>query len=222
MKKLQKLANILFIIGIALTMLCGCQIESEKVDGQELVEKARKNLATLNSGVITVTNNSSGKVEQMLTFRYDEVGIFTYALEGEDYVQFCNGYEIYTFENGQTTKLTKSDSGYQAYTKDVRYPMTDESYLYFDRENLSDVKKDGNVYTYAYEAWAISGDNSLGDLEDFKTVYAFDDSGEMLYFDQISRYNLKGNMKEYNYRIEIKQQNAVESVEKPEIFTVSE
>lgn len=218
MKIARKFTNILFIIGFGLTALSGCQIEDEKVAGQELVENARITLSQMNSGVITVTNNLTNEVEQTLTFRYDEVGIFTYTLEGDGYTQFCNGYEIYTQENGEISKITKSDSDYQTYTADVRYPMTDEDYLYFASEKLGDVKSEGNVFTYFYEVSAITGEENLGKLEEFKTTFAFDDEGEFIYLDEISRYNQDGKITEYSYRIEIKQQNSVDSVRKPEVF----
>lgn len=222
MKTLHKLTNILLIMGIALTTLCGCQIEDEKVEGQELVEKARESLANLNSGVITVTNTLTGDVEQMLTFRYDEVGIFTYTLEGEDYVQFCNGYEIYTLENGQTTKITKSDSDYQAYTFDVRYPMTDENYLYFSSDKIIDVKSEDGTYTYSYDVSVVSGDDGLGELKSFETKYAFDGDGELLWFEEISQYSLNDEVSDYCYKIQIRNQNSVELVEKPQVFKIEQ
>lgn len=199
-------------------MLCGCQIEDEKVEGQELVENARESLAKLESGVITVTNNLTNELEQTLTFRYDEVGIFTYILEGDDYVQFCNGYEIYTDENGELSKITKSDSDYQAYTFDVRYPMTDEDYLYFASDKITDVQANGDSFVYSYDVSAVSGDDALGELVEFKTEYVFDNEGELVYFNEISQYNQNEKTTEHSYRIEIKQQNSVDSVKKPEIF----
>lgn len=222
----HKTVNILFIIGAALGCLCGCDFnEQETVLGQELVEQAREDLSQLKSGVITVTNNSTGEAEQQLVFKYDEVGILLYSLTGKEngqpYSQYCNGYKTYTLQNGELDISKKGDADYKCYTYDVRYPMTDADYLYFSPDKIafvSDIQNDdgSSVYSYTYDEKAISSDEALGELTAFAVTYAFDRDGELSYVDEISVYEKDGEKTEYSYRIEISQRNSVGKLEMPD------
>lgn len=220
MRNLHKLANILFIIAFVLTFVCGCQFSDKKLDGQTDIEKARKNLSELSSGKITVTNISTNEVEETFTFRFDEVGIMSFSIEGVDYAQFCNGYETYTLENGEFTKLTKKDNAYQSFTFDVRHPMADEDYLYLEADKViksESYNEEGKrVYTYDYEPALINADASMGKLKKFQTVYTFSENGDFISLDEISIFEKDGAENQIGYRIEISNQNSVDSIGMPE------
>lgn len=221
-KKLHKLGNILFIIGIALICLTGCG--KNMIEGQSKVEKAREDYSKLYSGVVEVWNVNTNEIEQTLTFKYDEVGILLYSLtgvsEGEIYEQYCNGYETYTFEKGELTKVSKGQKEYEAYTYDFRYPMTDVEYLYFAPDKVVSVDKSeeeyGVFYCYEYEPAFISGDDNLGELTYFSVSFYFDKNDTLTHFEECSEYEKDGVKTQYNYRIEISQRDSVGKINMPE------
>lgn len=189
------------------------------------MERAREDYARLKSGVVTVTNLGNGEVEQILTFKYDEVGILLYSLTGETdgkpYSQYCNGYETYTLENGELRVVKKESVEYDAYTYDVRYPMTDEDYIYFSPngvESASKTEYDGGgcSYEYTYDPSVIGGEGGLGKLEGFTVRFDFDENGELEFFEEHSAYERNGEKTEYSYRIEISERNSVGKIEMPE------
>lgn len=221
-KKLQNLGNILFIIGITLICLTAC--EKNTVEGQREVEKAREEFSKLHSGVIEVWNVNTNELEQTLTFKYDEVGILLYSLtgvsEGEPYEQYCNGYETYTFENGEVKKVSKGSVDYDAYTYDFRYPMTDKEYLYFAPDKIVSVDKSeeeyGVFYCYEYEPAFVKGDDNLGELTYFSVSFYFDEKDTLTHFEEYSEYEKDGETTEYHYRMEISQRDSVGKVVMPE------
>ncbi|MBE6836930.1 MAG: hypothetical protein E7509_02880 [Ruminococcus sp.] len=206
-----------------MTCLCGCT--AEVLEGQQQVEKAKESFSKMKSGVITVTNMDNGEIEQTLTFKYDEVGILLYSLtgvsKGEIYEKYCNGYEIYTFENNEFSKLTKADWEYEAYTYDYRYPMTDEDYLFFSPDkvisvSVSDNDKGGKSYSYEYEPSAISGEAELGALVGFTVSFNFDENDVLDYLEELSVYEKDGNKTSYNYKITITERDSVGKIQMPE------
>lgn len=222
-KNFHILSNILFIIGVALILLTGCG--GEKLEGQKKVEKAREDFSKLHSGVVTVTNLTTGEVEQTLTFKYDEVGILLYSLtgttDGKPYEQYCNGYELYTFENDSLDVVKKQETTYQTYTYDVRYPMTDDDYLYFEAGKITSVSSveldDGSSsYVYNYEPSAITADENLGELKSFMMTFYFDKNDKLTHFDEFSTYQKNGAETSYEYRMEISDRDSVEKIQMPE------
>lgn len=222
-KNYQKLSNILFIIGFSLICLCGCS--GEQLPGEEKVEKAREDFSKLHSGVITVTNIDTGEVEQTLTFKYDEVGILLYSLtgvsEGKSYEQFCNGYETYTFDGKELTKVSKGERDYEAYTYDYRYPMTDREYLYFSPGKITSttvVEEDNGAsnYTYDYKPSAVKGEDALGTLKSFSVKFSFDENDMLESFEEYSTYEKNGGETLYGYRITVSQRDSVGKLEMPE------
>ncbi len=222
-KKLQKLGNILFIIGTTLICLTACG--KNTIPGEAEVQKAREEFSQLHSGVIEVVNVNTNEIEQTLTFKYDEVGILLYSLtgtsEGEPYEQYCNGYETFTFENGEVRKVSKGNVNYDAYTYDFRYPMTDKDYLYFSPDKVVSVKKteeDGVVscYSYEYEPSVISGDDNLGELKCFMVSFYFDEDEELTHFEEYSEYEKDGVTTDYHYRMIISQKDTVGKITMPE------
>lgn len=204
-------------------MLTGCG--GEKLEGQEKVEKAREDFSKLYSGVVTVTNVVTGEVEQTLTFKYDEVGILLYSLtgitDGKPYEQYCNGYELYTFENDKLSLVKKQETAYQAFTYDVRYPMTDDDYLYFSPDKVKAVEKthedNGEIcYSYDYEPTAVSADVKLGELKSFKVKFCFDENDILTHFEEISVYENNSNKTTYHYRMGISKRDNVGKIEMPE------
>lgn len=221
------MAFILFIIGFALAFMTGCLENKELVEGQKLVDAVRKEFSELESGVITVTNNNTGEIEQQMTFKYDELGILLYSLTGEEnggeYAQYCNGYETYTLQSGIVTKVAKGDTDYDSYTYDIRHPMTDEDYLYFDAGKVCESRVDnldggGKKIYYKYGAELISGEESLGKLQSFETVFWLDEKGKLSKLEEISVYEKDGKETTYSYRIEISLENSVGKLEKPQII----
>lgn len=221
-KKLQNLGNILFIIGITLICLTAC--EKNTVEGQSEVEKAREDFSKLHSGVVEVWNVNTNEIEQTLTFKYDEVGILLYSLtgvsEGEPYEQYCNGYETYTFENGEVTKVSKGNVNYDAYTYDFRYPMTDDEYLYFVPAKVVSANKsedeNGVCYSYEYEPSVINGEDNLGELTYFSVNFYFDENDTLTHFEECSEYQKDGETTQYHYKMVISQRDSVGKVAMPE------
>lgn len=220
---LHKFTIILLIIGISLASLSGCG--KAPVEGEEEIIQAREKFASLKSGVITVTDQDTGKEEQSFVFRYDEVGVLSYCLSGEtggeEYCEYSNGYETYRLENGEYSFCRKGDSEFQLFTSDVRHPMTDEDYIFFDRAAAESSERSetdgGESFTVNYRPAMISGDETLGKLTAFTVVYDFF-GGELTGMTQKSAYEKDGTTTEYNYKVTISRRDSVNAVEMPEVI----
>lgn len=221
MKIFKKAVSILLIIGSALTGLSACQ--AERLTGEELVLKARKDFSQLKSGVITVTN-AEGMVEQTFSFKYDEVGILSYSCvgetNGEKYFQYSNGYETYTIENGSYSFVKKGEKDFDCYTYDVRHPQTDEDYFYFDSGKVSAVtwfEENGEKsYCYIYDEKLIASENENGKLTDFSVTYVFDDNDELKYVEEFPSFEKDGTETDYCYRITVTERDSLGKVNMPE------
>lgn len=221
-KHTHKRVLALILLIVSSLALSACQ--QEKVLGQELIEQAKEDFESLDSGKITVTNLETNTIEQELEFKYDEVGLLIYAIQGESiddkYCQYNNGYQFYTINKDEYKLIKKGDREFQAYTKDVKYPQLSARYLYFDETKISETTtsqtETTDVFEYDYIASQISGENALGQLESFKVVYTFNKDGEMMHFDEISIYKNNGKNDEYHYRIEITEKNSITKVEIPQ------
>lgn len=221
MKAFKKAVSILLIIGSALAGLSACR--SERLTGEELVLKAKKDFSELKSGVITVTN-AEGEVEQTFSFKYDEVGILSYSCvgetDGEAYFQYSNGYETYTVENGSYSLVKKGGTDFDCYTYDVRHPQTDEDYFYFDSGKATGVswsEENGEKsFCYVFDERLVGSDGENGKLTGFSVTYVFDDSDGLKYVEEFSSFEKDGEETDHSYRITVTERDSLGKVRMPD------
>lgn len=207
---------------IILLCLSACGV-SREVAGEDYILAAREAYTSLDSARVDVINDDTGISEQMFIFKYDETGMMTYSYLGQSagtYIaQFNNGYEEFTEENGAVTYKTTTDPGFNAYSREIKYPYADEGLILFLKKAVSDEQSYIAQNDTAIEVCHVYDIEKLGDSKPdesiigFTVKYFFDGEGNLLYFKEISRMALpEGGEKTYSYTIYITERNEVDSV----------
>ena len=221
MKKYLSLACLALAVMTALGSFCGC-LDRAEVPGEEYILAARKAYVGLDSARVDVVNDLTGEAEQIFIYKYDEVGMMTYSYLGvsqTDYIaQYNNGYEQFTEENGVVTVTDSTQLGFNAYSRDVPYPMADEGLILFIK---AAVMEEGSYIAandmameicHQYDITKIDGALYPEGLKGFTVKYYFDGEGNLLYLREISVIEENGSTSEHSYTIYITERNEVESV----------
>lgn len=216
---MKRIIAVILIAAAAAVTFCSCFAEKD-VEGGELIKNARKAYAELNSARVVMTNTATGDIEQEFTFKYDEKNILVYSYRGKseknEYAQFNNGVEMFTFENGQLTHILKGDKGYQLYVRGATHPQADEGLILYSPSAVSDAKvTEENGVTHirhVYNVEKINAQSESGKVTGFSADYYFK-GDELQYFVETTDTEEDGNKKTYAYRVDITEKNSVQTVE---------
>ncbi|MCD7773024.1 MAG: hypothetical protein LUH08_03100 [Ruminococcus sp.] len=211
------------ILGIAAAVLSlsACSVtEGDPLDGEELVEATREQYESYDSARVVITNEDTDEVEQEFVFMYDEKDSLTYLYTGgyeeESYIQYNNGFECFTEQNGEYTFTQYGDNDFEAYNRDSLHPQASGDYLPYERSAIETVEKteqDGEVvYSYTYSPDSFDSDDGV---VEFTAVYHFDENNELLYFEELSVVDTDGEESSHSYKVEITDINAVEEIDNP-------
>ncbi len=201
-------------------MLCSCMGSVKDAEGGELIKKARSAYKELNSARVLMTNTDSGEVEQEFTFKYDEKDILTFSYKGKseknEYAQYNNGAELFTYENGELSYIQRGEEGFVLYTRDTTHPQADEGLILYSPQAITEAKvteENGVTHiSHKYDADKIGARSESGTVTGFSADYWF--SGEeLLYFVETTDTEENGETKHYSYKVEITEKNAVDRVE---------
>ncbi|MCC3350390.1 hypothetical protein [Ruminococcus albus] len=103
------------------------------------------------------------------------------------------------------------------YTRKLPHPQADAGLLIYSPENITEAKEetvDGGIkVTHVYDAEKIGAQVEEGSVKGFRAEYMFDNDGKLKYFDEITDAENNGSAVTYDYRVEITQQNSVDTVE---------
>lgn len=219
MKKFKILFCALCVMTLSV-LFSACIFESEPIDGEELVYAARDKYESYDSAKVLITNEDTDEVEQTFVFKYDEKDSLTYLYVGgyekESYIQYNNGFECFTEQNGEYTFSQHGDDGFEAYTRDSKHPQASGAYLPFDKGAIEGTTKseENGETVYSYEYDPASFDSDAG-VNEFSVVYHFDADGNLLYFEEISVVETDGEESSHSYKIEITEINKVENIDNP-------
>lgn len=216
---MKRIFTVILIAVIAAVTLCSC-LGSKDVEGGELIRKARTDYAELGSAKVIMTNTATGEIEQEFTFKYDEKNILIYSYKGKseknEYAQFNNGVEMFTFENGKLTHTLKGEKGYQLYVRGATHPQADEGLILYSPDAVSDaaVTEENGVthIRHIYNVDKINAQSESGKVTGFSADYYFKGE-ELQYFVETTETEEDGNKKTYAYRVDITEKNSVASVE---------
>ena len=219
MKKFKILLCTLCVMVLSV-LFSACIFESEPIDGEELVFAARDKYESYDSAKVLITNEDTDEVEQTFVFKYDEKDSLTYLYEGgyedENYIQYNNGFECFTEQNGEYTFSQHGDDEFEAYNRDSKHPQASGAYFPFDKGAIEEaVKSEENgetVYTYVYDPNSFDSDAGVSE---FSVVYHFDHDGNLLYFEEMSVVEADGEKSDHAYKIEITEINKVDEIENP-------
>jgi len=216
---MKRIVSVIFLAAAAAVMLCSC-FGAKDVEGGDLIKKARTAYAELNSAKVIMTNTASGEIEQEFTFKYDEKNILVYSYKGKseknEYAQFNNGVEMFTYENGNLTHILKGDKNYQLYVKGATHPQADEGLILYSPDAVSEANvTDENGVTHirhVYNVDKINAQSESGKVTGFSADYYFKGE-ELQYFVETTETEEDGQKKTYAYRVDITEKNAVQTVE---------
>lgn len=200
-------------------ILTSCSL-NPRVDGDELIKKAREEYKALDSAKVIMTNTETGEIEQTFTFKYDEKDILMYSYEGKsedsEYAQFNNGAESFSYENGEYSHVQKGDKNFNLYTRDASHPQADEGLILFVPAAVTSAEvteEDGVTHiVHIYDAEKIGADAESGEVTGFSAEYFFRGE-ELLYFIETTEAKENGDNKRYSYKVEITEKNSVDKVE---------
>lgn len=215
-----KLTLCVLCVMILPTLLTACIFNGDPLDGEELVQAARETYESYDSAKVLIINEDTDKVEQTFIFKYDEKDSLTYLYTGgyekNSYIQYNNGFECFTEQNGEYSFSQRGDDVFEAYTRDSKHPQASGAYLSFDRGAIKEVSKSEEegetVYTYIYDPESFDSDSGV---KEFSAVYHFDSDGNLLYFEEISVVDIDGKESSHSYKIEITDINEVEEIDNP-------
>ncbi|MBQ8966826.1 hypothetical protein [Ruminococcus sp.] len=212
----------IFAAGLAVLMLglAGCGKAEDKAGGA-LIKQAREEYASLDSARVVMTDMNTGEEAQSFTFKYDEKDtlIFSYygKSENNEYAQYNNGLECFTYENGEVSHTTKGDTDFVRYTRKMPHPQAAEGLLIYSPENITEAKEEtvpeGIKVTHVYDVQKIGAKVEEGTVTGFRAEYLFDGDGKLMYFDEITEAENNGSENTYDYRVEITEENGVSLVE---------
>ncbi len=218
---MRKFKNIIsFLVVFCAVIFSSCGEVNPKVDGDDLIYQARKDYAALDSAKVVMTNIDTDEVEQTFTFKYDEKDVLMFSYEGKsensEYAQYNNGLENITYENGEYSYLQKGDDGFNLFTRDMTHAQADEGLILFVPKAVkkAEVTKDGNStkIVHDYDVSEISATAENGEVVGFSVTYYFE-ADKLLYFTEDTKVDENGEQKNYDYKIEITQQNSVLKIE---------
>lgn len=209
--------RLIILISSAVVMLSSCGLQPS-VEGDDLINNAREEYRNLDSAKVIMTNVDTNEVEQTFAFKYDEKDILTFSYEGKNgediYAQYNNGMESFTYEKGEYTYKQKGEDGFAAYTRDVTHPQAGEGLIIFQPSAVkkAEVKSEGEVthIIHEYDIEKLSVDDST---TAFSADYYFDNEDKLLYFVESSTIIIDGEKKEYKYRVDITEKNAVDKIQ---------
>ncbi len=198
-------------------LLASCGLQPS-VDGDDLINKARKEYKSLDSAKVIMTNVDTNEVEQTFVFKYDEKDILAFSYEGKNgddvYAQYNNGAESFTYEKGKYEYHQKGDEAFSAYTKDVTHPQAGEGLIIFQPsavKNAEVITENGVTHvSHEYDVEKLNVDENT---TAFSAEYFFDDKDNLLYFVESSTIITDGEEKEYKYRVDITEKNVVDKIE---------
>ena len=217
---MRRMAAAVFTAIAAVLMLCSCVGGAKDVEGGELIKKARAAYRDLNSARVLMTNTATNEVEQEFTFKYDEKDILVYSYKGKSeknqYAQYNNGAELFTYENGEETYKQKGEDGYVLYTRDTTHPQADEGLILYSPSAVTEAavtEENGLTHIHhVYDAEKIGAKSESGEVKAFSADYWFKGE-ELQYFVETTTVEDNGEKKDYSYKVEITEKNAVGKVE---------
>ncbi|MGN0601110.1 MAG: hypothetical protein ACI4I7_00210 [Oscillospiraceae bacterium] len=209
---MKRKAIFCILIGV-LMLMCSCGADP-KVDGDQLINKARTDYKNLDSAKVVITNTETNEAEQTFEFKYDEKGFLTYAYEGKNgddvYAEYNNGVESYSYENGELKHMQKGDDSFAVYSKDVTHPQADEGLILFVPKAVSEAKvSDESGVTHIHHDYNVDKLQTEEKPEEFSVDYYFDSDDNLLYFIETSVIDSQ----KHSYKVEITEKNSVDKVE---------
>lgn len=214
MKKLFLMFSVLVTV-IALTA-CGTK---QDLVGMDKIEALRAAAEVYESGCYVIRNNADGEIEQTFTFMYDTDDTQIYYCEGYDadgyYAEYSNGKELFRERNGVGEAIPSNDEGYVSYTRKQPHPYSTGQLFFYINSYVSSTEEttdgEGNtLYIYKYDTEKMNKEMGT-ELTGFATSYAFDSTGEFVYFRQ-SNSDKDGS---YSYEITTESVNGITSIENP-------
>ena len=214
----QRIAAALAAAAAAFTLAACAGVGDAK--GADLIKQARSDYKALDSARVIMTNTETGEVEQEFTFKYDEKDILMFSYKGKseknEYAQYNNGVECYTYENGELSYVHKGDKGFVLYNRAATHPQADEGLILYSPSAIteSDIEEEDGVthVSHIYDVKKIKAKAESGTVTDFRTDFYFRD-GELLYFTETTETDEDGIHRVHSYKVEITEKNAVEKVE---------
>lgn len=209
------------IIPILLLMciiLSSCQSRDPFV-GEDMIKALRSEAAEYTSARYLLINVETDILEQVFTYRYNDDGTQSYLYETEGSEYYAEYSDGKTLLRGSMTSYEEVPQGvdeFAVYTKKEPHPYSDGQLLFYVEGAISSAEQtadaEGNtLYIYYYDTEKL---NQMmgGSLTDFVTSYAFDGSGEFVYFRQ---HNASEDGQSFTYEITLQDINAIDAVDNP-------
>lgn len=229
---MKKLCLYIFIMVCAMT-LGGCSMfgaDYSNIAAYDKIEAARDLYTALDSGRLTIVDNSSGEITQDFIFKYEE-DVLTYSYvvvdENEIYYEYHNGSEInYTTDHDAAwTALDATSEQYYVKTKTDKHPLTDRTAISINADSIVSgtvtEKADGGfTVTYDYDVEKLASYatvlESVGALTGFTTSLEIDGEGYCTALTQTGTFvDTDGNELAVDYTMTITEMNEVAKVTRP-------
>ncbi len=217
---LKKGITFVLLVIIIVSSFTGCVGQGLGLPGEDLIYELRDEYIALESGKLIVTNMQTDTVDQEFTFTTDEEGNMTFLFEGvnidgETDYHYGNRTESVLLMNGELTELKEGDETFTYYTSQIRHPnATGNVVLYFPEYMLNMEEKhteNEQVFVFYYDTYSM-GLNALA----YEVTFVFDNNDEFLYMiDKTIFQQEDGSEIEIEFKYEIKEMNAITSIEKP-------
>lgn len=227
---MKRICSYIFII-VCLLAMGGCSVKDySKITAYDRVEKARENYAALDSGRLTIIDNSTGNITQDFIFKYEgDTLTYSYIVvdENETYYEYHNGSEInYTTDKSEAwTAISAGNEKYYVKTKTDKHPLTDRTAISINPDSIvsgqaADHEDGGFEVTYSYDIEKLASYatalESVGKLTDFHTRLDINAEGYCTALTQTGTFlNDFGEEVSVDYTMTVTEMNSVEKITRP-------
>lgn len=201
-----------------------------RMEGYDVIDRARAAYAALDSGRLTITDVDTGGLVQDFTFRYED-GALTYLYEGTGpdgtfSCEYGDGETRELYTDGQWAAYAADEDGYVRYTRKRPHQNASKDIFFLlgscvEQAEITELPDGGQTIRYVYSPAKLSGKLAGqlrgGKLTAFETVYTLDASGGIEEMIEQSTVSGPDGDSEWAYKLVISDENAVEAIEKPEV-----
>lgn len=225
LKKTAACMAALLVLGTA----SGCSFGDSAyydIPGYAEATNAKTLHSQLDSGHISVVDNSTGEVTEEFTFKYRPDGNLMYSYMGSDgdrvYYEFHNGSEINARYGGDTEWhfIEPGSEDYFVYTRENQHPYTAEGVIAVNAYAITDSKAEeldgGRKVTFYYNASRLADTLAeIGRLDSFESTIWLNGEGYCYRLDQLAVFD--GGEQTSDFSMFIDEMNEVEELTRPEI-----
>jgi len=215
---MKKLGIILLFV-LSMSIFTGCTMK--KVAGEDLIQKARSEYISLESGKVVVWNEEKDREEQVFIFKYKPDNVLTYSYMWQNGVdkhfEYNNGEMLHTEEKGEITEIKEGDEDFVVFSRKNIHPNVSIGMIFFTRKAIIDATMtetaEGKTVVHEYDVKSFKTQTTdEGTLKSFVVTFYFDKEDKLINFTEKSVLDTGEDEITRTYLIEISEKNSIKEL----------